>query len=239
MKLLNTTHSNTTIAKTQKMAEAIRVASMSLMPHPLICAGSKAAGCFTDCLKSAGRGVFESVAKSRQNKTWFWLNDQAGFLTQLAAELHNFEKLCARQNVAGWVRLNTISDIDWENYGIPQAFPNLNFYDYTKRVKRFANLPDNYRLILSYSGRRQYAKTVAARPAGAPMAVVFTGDWNSGSGNGLPDYWNGERVIDGDVSDLINLESGCIVGLRAKGKAKTNDNDFVVYPDLIPAMAVA
>ena len=232
MKLLNTTNSNTKIAKTQKMSEAIRVASMSLMPHPLICAGSKAAGCFEDCLKSSGRGVFESVAKSRQNKTWFWLNDKAGFLTQLAAELHNFEKLCARQNVAGWVRLNTISDIDWENYGIPQAFPNLNFYDYTKRVNRFKNLPDNYRLILSYSGRRQYAKTVAARPAGAPMAVVFGGD-------GLPEYWNGERVIDGDVSDLINLASGCIVGLRAKGKAKTNDNDFVVYPDLIPAMAVA
>jgi hypothetical protein len=232
MKLLNTTNSNTKIAKTQKMSEAIRVASMSLMPHPLICAGSKAAGCFEDCLKSSGRGVFESVAKSRQNKTWFWLNDQAGFLTQLAAELHNFEKLCARQNVAGWVRLNTISDIDWENYGIPQAFPNLNFYDYTKRVNRFKNLPDNYRLILSYSGRRQYAKTVAARPAGAPMAVVFGGD-------GLPEYWNGERVIDGDVSDLINLASGCIVGLRAKGKAKTNDNDFVVYPDIIPAMAVA
>ena len=214
------------------MAEAIRVASMSLMPHPLICAGSKAAGCFTDCLKSAGRGVFQSVAKSRQNKTWYWLNDQAGFLTQLAAELHNFEKLCTRQNVAGWVRLNTISDIAFEDYGIPQAFPNLNFYDYSKRVKRFANLPDNYRLILSYSGRRQYAKTVAARPAGVPMAVVFGGD-------GLPDYWNGERVIDGDVSDLINLEAGCIVGLRAKGKAKTNDNDFVVYPDIIPAMAVA
>ena len=232
MKLLNTTNSNTKIAKTQKMSEAIRVASMSLMPHPLICAGSKAAGCFEDCLKSSGRGVFESVAKSRQNKTWFWLNDQAGFLTQLAAELHNFEKLCARQNVAGWVRLNTISDIDWENYGIPQAFPNLNFYDYSKRVNRFKNLPDNYRLILSYSGRRQYAKTVAARPAGAPMAVVFGGD-------GLPEYWNGERVIDGDVSDLINLASGCIVGLRAKGKAKTNDNDFVVYPDIIPAMAVA
>jgi len=232
MKLLNTTNSNTKIAKTQKMSEAIRVASMSLMPHPLICAGSKAAGCFEDCLKSSGRGVFESVAKSRQNKTWFWLNDQAGFLTQLAAELHNFEKLCARQNVAGWVRLNTISDIDWENYGIPQAFPNLNFYDYSKRVNRFKNLPENYRLILSYSGRRQYAKTVAARPAGAPMAVVFGGD-------GLPEYWNGERVIDGDVSDLINLASGCIVGLRAKGKAKTNDNDFVVYPDLIPAMAVA
>ena len=232
MKLLNTTNSNTKIAKTQKMSEAIRVASMSLMPHPLICAGSKAAGCFEDCLKSSGRGVFESVAKSRQNKTWFWLNDQAGFLTQLAAELHNFEKLCARQNVAGWVRLNTISDIDWENYGIPQAFPNLNFYDYSKRVNRFKNLPENYRLILSYSGRRQYAKTVAARPAGAPMAVVFGGD-------GLPEYWNGERVIDGDVSDLINLASGCIVGLRAKGKAKTNDNDFVVYPDIIPAMAVA
>jgi len=165
MKLLNTTASNTKIKKTQTLGDAIRLASLSMMPHIKICAGSKAAGCFEDCLKSSGRGRFNHVAAARQKKTDYWLQDPEGFLLQLRAELSNFYKLCTRQNFTGWVRLNTISDIDWENYGIPQAFPNLNFYDYTKRVNRFKSLPDNYRLILSYSGRRQYAKTVAARPA--------------------------------------------------------------------------
>ena len=64
------------------------------------------------------------------------------------------------------------------------------------------------------------------------MAVVFKGD-------NLPDIWNGERVIDGDKSDLVNLDAGCIVGLRAKGKAKTNNNDFVVDPYLITVVSVA
>jgi len=232
MKLLNTNASNTKIKKTQTLGDAIRLASLSMMPHIKICAGSKAAGCFEDCLKSSGRGRFNNVAAARQKKTDYWLQNREGFLLQLRAELSNFDKLCTRQNVTGWVRLNTISDIDWENFDIPQAFPNLNFYDYTKRVNRFQNLPDNYRLILSYSGRRQYAKTVAARPAGVSMAVVFKGD-------NLPDIWNGERVIDGDKSDLINLDAGCIVGLRAKGKAKTNNNDFVVDPNLITVVSVA
>ena len=136
MKLLNTTGSNIKIKKTIKAGGAIRVASLSLMPHRKICAGSKAAKCFEPCLKSSGRGVFKTVAAGRQAKTDFFLSDRSGFLAQLHRELTNFDRLCIKQGVEGWVRLNTISDIDYENYGIPQAFPKLNFLDYTKRIDR-------------------------------------------------------------------------------------------------------
>ena len=227
MKLLNTGASNTKIAKTQKLHDAVRLASLSLMPHPQICAGSKAAGCFDDCLKSSGRGRFNNVANARQNKTDYWLDNRPAFLSQLERELFNFDKLCKKQNVSGWVRLNTISDISWEDHQIPQSFPALNFYDYTKRVARFDKLPANYQLILSYSGRRQYQKTVARRPVGVSLAVVFK--------KYIPQFWNGERVIDGDKSDLINLKAGCVVGLLAKGRAVHNTNDFVVDPDLVCA----
>ena len=226
MKLLNTTGSNFKIKKTIKRGGNIRVASLSLMPDRKICAGSKAAGCFETCLKSSGRGAFKNVATARQNKTDFYLSDRPGFLSQLRAELTNFDKLCAKQNVTGWVRLNTISDIDYENHGIPQAFPALNFYDYTKRVDRIGRTPSNYNLIFSYSGRDQYQKSVNRRPRDTPMAVVFRND--------LPPVWAGQKVIDGDLSDIVNVKAGgVIVGLRAKGKAKLDRSGFVVDSDII------
>ncbi len=227
MKLLSTSASNTKIAKTQKKEKTqTRVASLSLYPNHVICAGSKAAGCMEACLKSAGMGVFSNVEAGRKAKTEYYLNDQAGFLVQLRAELSNFAKLCKRTGSVGAVRLNTISDIAWENHQIPQDFPDLNFYDYTKRVKRLGKTPANYKLMFSYSGVPSYRKQVEQLPDGYPMAVVFH--------KRLPTHFMGREVIDGDKSDLDNLRSGhVVVGLLAKGKAKKDTSGFVVDPDVI------
>jgi hypothetical protein len=227
MKLLSINASNTKIAKTQK-GEKIptRLASLSLYPDDIICAGSKAAKCQDGCLVSAGRGRFDNVANARRAKTAYFHADQSGFIDQLKKELTNFDKLCKRQNVRGVVRLNTISDIAWENYEIPQSFPNLTFYDYSKRVKRIGNTPSNYSLMFSYSGAPSYKKQVEQMPAGYPMAVVFRGE--------LPTDFMGRKVIDGDISDLDNLRAGhVVVGLRAKGKAKKDTTGFVVDSNLI------
>jgi len=227
MKLLSINASNTKIAKTQK-GEKIptRLASLSLYPDDIICAGSKAAKCQDGCLVSAGRGRFDNVANARRAKTAFFHADQSGFIDQLKKELTNFDKLCKRQNVRGVVRLNTISDIAWENYEIPQSFPDLTFYDYSKRVKRIGNTPSNYSLMFSYSGAPSYKKQVEQMPAGYPMAVVFRGE--------LPTDFMGRKVIDGDISDLDNLRAGhVVVGLRAKGKAKKDTTGFVVDSNLI------
>ena len=227
MKLLSTSASNTKIAKTQKKEKVqTRVASLSLYPNHVICAGSKAAGCMEACLKSAGMGVFSNVEAGRKAKTEYYLNDQEGFLAQLRAELSNFAKLCKRTGSVGVVRLNTISDIAWENHQIPQDFPDLKFYDYTKRVKRLGKTPANYKLMFSYSGVPSYRKQVAQMPDGYPMAVVFH--------KRLPTHFMGREVIDGDKSDLDNLRSGhVVVGLLAKGKAKKDTSGFVVDPDVI------
>lgn len=227
MKLLSINASNTKIAKTQK-GEKIptRLASLSLYPDDIICAGSKAAKCQDGCLVSAGRGRFDNVANARRAKTAYFHADQSGFIDQLKKELTNFDKLCKRQNVRGVVRLNTISDIAWENYEIPQSFSDLTFYDYSKRVKRIGNTPSNYSLMFSYSGAPSYKKQVEQMPAGYPMAVVFRGE--------LPTDFMGRKVIDGDISDLDNLRAGhVVVGLRAKGKAKKDTTGFVVDSNLI------
>jgi hypothetical protein len=227
MKLLSTSASNTKIAKTQKKEQIqTRVASLSLYPDHITCAGSKAAKCMEACLKSAGMGVFSNVKAGRKAKTDWFHADQDAFLAQLCKELYNFDKLCKRSGSIGQVRLNTISDIAWEKLGVPQLFPDLSFYDYSKRVERIGKTPANYKLMFSYSGAPTYRKQVEKLPNGYPMAVVFR--------HTLPTHFMGREVIDGDKSDLDNLRGGhVVVGLLAKGKAKKDTTGFVVDSNII------
>ena len=236
-KLLDTdpTNGNTKVAKTAAFETSlgpVRLASLSLLPNDTLCPGSKAAGCMKPCLKEAGMAaVFESINKARQAKTDFWHADQSGFLNQLRRELTNFLKLCRKQGVQGVVRLNVLSDIQWERHGIPQAFPDLFFLDYTKLAKRLGKTPSNYKLIFSYSDRPQYANQVkAAQQTDAPIAVVFK--------NGMPSEYLDRPVVDGDQSDILNVLAGpVVVGLKAKGPAKKDIGGFVVDNNLIARVA--
>lgn len=214
------------------LSEAIRMASLTMHPDTVLCAGSKAAGCMDDCLKLSGLGgVYPSINEARQKRTDYWHADQSSFLNQLRRELYNFQLLCAKQSVHGVVRLNVMSDIAWEDYDIPQEFSGLQFYDYTKRASRFhRELPDNYRLMFSYSGKESYRKQVQSfleSGSDAPMAVVFRHKT-------FPWTFMGREVINGDNSDWVNVNHrGVVVGLVAKGPARGNDNGFVVENDII------
>ena len=237
-KLLDTAKQsgNTKVAKTGNKKNAlgdVRMASLSMHPDHIICPGSKAAGCMDGCLKCAGlAAVYKSINLARQARTDYWHANQTGFLDQLRRELGNFQKLCDKQNVQGVVRLNVLSDIAWEQHDIPQAFPSLFFYDYTKRAARLGKTPDNYRLMFSYSARHQYRKQVLqAICHDVPIAAVFK--------NGMPDEFLGREVIDGDQSDLWNVHAGrVVVGLKAKGPAKHNTNGFVVDMNAVPTFTV-
>ena len=233
LNLLDTGNGNTKIAKTNR-GGLYRVASLSLMPDRILCPGSKAAGCFEGCLKGAGRGRFDNVAAGRQWRSDLWHQDQAQFLERLTRELSNFVKTCEKNGVRPAARLNTISDIPWENFGIPEQFPGLYMYDYTKRAARLNKTPDNYTLMFSYSGRAQYQNQVQiALGAGVPIAAVFRDQ--------LPAEFLGRPVIDGDKSDLVNSKAGpVIIGLKAKGSlAKADQSGFVVDAERIPALVVA
>jgi hypothetical protein len=227
---------NTKVAKTgAKLSELgkVRMASLSMLPDEIICPGSKAAGCMNPCLKSAGRAaVFDSINIARQARTDYWHADQLGFLSQLRRELGNFQKLCAKQGVQGVVRLNVLSDIAWEQHNIPQSFPDLFFYDYTKRAVRLGKTPVNYKLMFSYSGRAQYRnQTIQAKDCDNPIAVVF-------SNSEFPATFLGRPVVDGDQSDLWNVQAGkVVVALKAKGLAKDDDSGFVVDTKLIARVA--
>ena len=237
MKLLDTskTLGNPKVRKSG-IADVVRMATLTMHPDDIVCAGSKAAGCMADCLKESGLGgVYPSINQARQARTDYWHNEQERFLAQLSRELENFSRLCAKQRVQGVVRLNVMSDINWEDYDVPQSFPELQFYDYTKKARRFhgQRQPDNYRLMFSYSGAKHYQSQVQSflkSYSDAPMAVVFRN-------KNFPSTFMGRPVINGDDSDWVNVNHrGVVVGLVAKGPAKTNTNGFVVDNDVIPTL---
>lgn len=245
MKLLDTTGGNTKLGKTNRtlLSDAVirllghsnfRYAGLSMLPDDILCAGSKAAQCRKPCLESAGRGNMSNVRDGRARKRDFFYADLDAFLDQLRRELSNFDKLCKRTGAKAVVRLNVIQDVDWTALGIPQEFPDIQFIDYTKVPARLkpGYLPDNYKLIFSYSGVSTFAKQVdRALKTDAPIAVVFRG--------GLPQTFLGRDVIDGDRSDLLNAYAdGMVVGLRAKGRALGDTSGFVVdNPELIAVSA--
>ena len=183
-------------------------------------------GCKSACLHTAGNPVFQAQKdKGRINRARFYMQDRDKFMTQLTRELVNFVKWCDKNKKIGVVRLNTTSDISWENYNLFEKFPMLQFYDYTKIQKRalkFARgeYPPNYHLTYSLN-EDNYDKAVEVLNEGGNIAVVFRKD--------LPDTFMGKKVVNGDLHDLRYLDpKNVVVGLKAKGKAKTDYSGFVM-----------
>ena len=236
MKLLSR-DSNTKLIKTAKGEEyPVVLAGLSMMPTVELCPMSKAAECFEDCLKSSGLAqVYSSVNEARQRKTDYYLSDQDGFLSDLRRELGNLSKYAKKHGKQAIVRLNVLSDVEWEKHGIPQEFPEIKFYDYTKRARRLVKpMPENYGLMFSFSKSKKYRKQVEiALTTDTPITVVFRG--------GLPETYMGREVIDGDKSDLDNLKAkGKIVGLRVKGnEAKQSKSPFIVDSNVLHTIEVA
>ena len=183
-------------------------------------------GCKSACLHTAGNPVFQAQKdKGRINRARFYMQDRDKFMTQLTRELVNFVKWCDKNKKIGVVRLNTTSDISWENYNLFEKFPMLQFYDYTKIQKRalkFARgeYPPNYHLTYSLN-EDNYDKAMQVLNEGGNIAVVFRKD--------LPDTFMGKKVVNGDLHDLRYLDpKNVVVGLKAKGKAKTDYSGFVM-----------
>jgi hypothetical protein len=203
-------------------------------------------GCRAACLYKAGRGQMTSVQMGRIRKTELLRDDPAEFSRQLVRDLEAVARRARRNGVRAAVRLNGTSDIAWESFaverhghrfdGVPQAFPELLFYDYTKlpfRALQSVNLgefPSNYRITFS---RSEVNESVARRvaDAGVNVAVVFL--------DHLPETWGGRPVIDGTTHDMRFLDpQGVVVGLIAKGSAARKDTSGFIVRDAEPAARV-
>ena len=189
-----------------------------------VCA-SASAGCSTACLNTAGRGIMHSVQDARVKKTRRFFEDRDGFLSQLYKEIKSSIKSATKKELKSCFRLNLTSDILWERL-VVEKFPQVQFYDYTKHLKRFVRyvegkLPSNYHLTFSRDETTPDTLVKSLCASGGNVAVVFR--------KKLPKTWLGIEVIDGDDSDLrFEDDIGKIVGLVEKGKAKDDDTGFVV-----------
>jgi hypothetical protein len=198
------------------------------------CSMAETADCGKACLFTAGRGAMSTVAQGRVNKTIWFFTERQSFMAQLAVNIRQLIRKAKRKGLIPLIRLNGTSDIRWESIAfidadgteyvnIFAAFPDVQFYDYTKDVNR-KGLPLNYDLTFSYSGVVGFQPFVnKAIENGMRLAVVFR------SVAAIPASFKGMPVIGGDNSDIRHLEDkGVVVALYAKGKAKLDMTGFVV-----------
>ena len=208
-----------------------------LSPYTLsgrnLCANAKSAGCFNGCLFYAGRGAFNSIQEARLNKTKYFIDHKAEFMINLCMDIDLLITHAKNKGLTPLVRLNGTSDIRFENIivnykgrfynNIFEAFPEIQFYDYTKLSNR-KDIPKNYDLTFSYSGLPGFARFVnEALNNKMRIAVVFRNI------ESIPKRFMDKKVLPGDNSDIRHLEAkNCIVALYAKGKAKKDYSGFVV-----------
>ena len=180
----------------------------------------RSAGCTAACLYTAGMGAFSNVQQARIKKTKQFFEDRDNFLMQLRKDITALVRKAKKTNMTPAIRLNGTSDIEWTRFGIMEEFPEVQFYDYTKVLKRLKQpIPKNYHITFSRSESNQ-ADVESALRLRFNVAVVF---------NKLPETYLGRPVINGDETDVRFADAkGVIVGLTAKGKGKKDLNNFVI-----------
>lgn len=181
-------------------------------------------GCKKVCLNTAGHGVYKTVQQARINKTKLFFEDRQAFMEQLGKEIASRVKSARKNNLIPCIRLNGTSDIAWEKIryneyrNVMEAFPDVQFYDYTKIAGR-KDLPSNYHVTFSRAENNDLDVRLAMSN-NMNVAVVF---------KSLPEVYLNRKVVSGDVTDLRFLDQhNVVVGLTAKGPAKKDNSGFVI-----------
>jgi len=146
---------------------------------------------------------------------FLWKNRPA-FIAQLCQEIEKAFQTADRDNRELVLNLNKYSDIPWERdaWGaIPQKYPHVLFFDFTRLFNRVGQTPPNYHLLPSWTERpADQQKCLALLHAGFSCAVVFAEPGKFASGGAfwqrLPKRWvlPGDDhvwpVHDGDQSEM-------------------------------------
>lgn len=206
----------------------------------------RTAGCTAACLNLAGRGgMFKKgestnvIQEARKRKTKMFFEQREQFMADLVKDIELGIKQSQKLGLIPVFRLNGTSDLSFEKYeavrngitykNIFEAFPNVQFYDYTKILGRRVADISNYQLTFSAADGND-ADVFSAISQGYNVAVVF----GLKKTEAMPEQYLGRTVFNGDESDLRFLDpKGVIVGLYAKGKAKKDTTGFVKYPTIM------
>jgi hypothetical protein len=229
MSLLTT---NTKLEKSLSLG--YRTFGIHLAPHTLsgknMCPDASE-GCAKACLFGAGFGSYPFVQQARIRKTQLFTSNNKAFLQTLIGEVETAIRRTRKNGLIPCFRLNLTSDIPWENIkidgkNIMEMFPDVQFYDYGKNLKRMikflmGEMPKNYHLTFSRSETNQDACEIVMGMGGS-VAMVFK--------DRIPKKYMGKEVVEGDSNDLRFLNpNGVIIGLIAKGtKGKKDTSGFVI-----------
>ena len=191
--------------------------------------------CRLGCLHNSGRKAMENIAglqriqNARVKKTKLFFEHKEFFLDWVVAEIKTYKRKAERDGFEFSVRLNGTSDLEIENIfwdvdnkNLLDIFPDVMFYDYTKNHNRLLkDLPLNYHLTLSYTGRNKM-ECLKALENGFNVAVVFRN-------KNLPTKFMGYPVVNGDNTDLRYLDpKNVIVGLSYKKHSNNEINEKIL-----------
>ena len=208
------------------------------------------AGCEAACLNTAGRGgMFKKgestnvIQQARIRKTKLFFSNRELFMQQLVKDIQLAKKQAAKKGLVAVFRLNGTSDLSFEKYpvmvdgveysSIFAAFPESQFYDYTKVLGRKVSHLPNYHLTFSAADGND-TDVSKAITNGMNVAVVF----GIPKSQPMPASYDTRPVYNGDMTDLRFLDpKGVVVGLYAKGRAKKDATGFVKRPVFMMAMA--
>jgi predicted pyridoxine 5'-phosphate oxidase superfamily flavin-nucleotide-binding protein len=230
-------------SKLAKNGTAYRTLGLSMTPFKLdgfgnVCTHASPQ-CVAFCLNGTGRASFDTtgiIKRGRLARRILWHTEREWVIAKINRELDSATRAARRNGEQVVCRLNVISDIPWERFGIIENHPSVQFYDYTKVTSRYAkylagdSFPLNYHLTFSRSENNE-ADCLRFLAGGGNVTVVFRVSYGARGKSPLPRTWNGFNVVDGDESDLRFLDPAfSVVGLRAKGDAKSKSFGFVVEP---------
>ena len=234
---LGATESNPKLAKGEKLGVLSKPHNLSPASESgwNMCAQASL-GCIAACLHTAGNPIYlPAKIQARLQRTRAFMTMRKAYVALMAFELQALESKAKRLNmVAAW-RPNTTSDypfhsvalvVDGVQYkSLIHYFSGIEAYDYTKITKKSLQwaaglLPSNYHITFSKSESND-SDVAKVLKAGGNVAAVFE--------KALPDSYLGKAVVDGDISDVRFMDAkGVVVGLKAKGQAKSDLSGFVV-----------
>lgn len=251
MQLLTLAASNTKLRKTNGENVGFRIVSLPLAPADSsgheVCPHSTPS-CRAACVGGDGVGmasVFPMIMRQRREKTRFFFEQRPEALAQLSREIERQERIADDEGLTLAVRLNTFSDLPWEAKAwgaIPQQFPNVQFYDYSKVYGRAGKLPSNYAICWSWTEKPKDQEAChGLLRDGWNVSIVFGQHGRGFTGpraydQHLPGWIDvfGDRfmVFDGDKSDLSFLDPGPttsgrgrVCGLRLKASSNVGHEE--------------
>ena len=205
---------------------------LTMAPHTIagvgtMCAMARTCKVKGVCLTHQGQGDMPNVMLPRIAKTVAFRLAPDWFFQKIDREL-----AAKRRHTNGTLgfRGNMLTDVPWENHGLPDRHPGILHYDYTKLPNRAGWVRDNYYVTFSYDGTN-LVEALRVLESGNNVAVVFYDDspgpkcGRAAHRQPLPAYWQGYPVIDGGVTDWRPSDPrGAVVGLRLLAKSYANRN---------------